>query len=208
MMPQSIGIQDQNQGPIDDVQKAEILASHIQQKIGITPILQIPFDINQAVIDHISIPGPTELAQPFTARELREAKKELKKNKAPGQDLIPYEFLTHLTQPPQASLLQVYNSTWTKGQYPSCWKHSILMPIHKPGKDPTTPSAYRPIALLSCIGKLMEHMVTKRISWHIDDQHLLQEEQCGFRPHRGTQDVLCQMEYHICDTYRHCQGAN
>ncbi|XP_045115986.1 uncharacterized protein LOC123507278 [Portunus trituberculatus] len=91
------------------------------------------------------------------------------------------------------------------GTYPTCWKPSVLVPIQKPGKDPTLPSAYRPIALLFCIGKLMERLVTTRLTWWLEEKHLLREEQCGFRPRRGTIGALSQMEFHISDTYRQRQ---
>lgn len=39
---------------------------------------------------------------------------------------------------------------------PKKWKHSRIVPILEPGKDPTEAKNYRPIALLSNIGKLLE----------------------------------------------------
>ena len=40
------------------------------------------------------------------------------------------------------------------------------------------------------------------LTWWLEDGHLLEEEQCGFRLSRGTLDVLAQLEYRICNTYR------
>ncbi|XP_045101460.1 uncharacterized protein LOC123498419 [Portunus trituberculatus] len=145
------------------------------------------------------------LAQPFKPHELSSALATLKPGKAPGLDKVPYDFIRHLTPPLRACLLQLYNSSWQSGQFPSTWKPAILIPIHKPGKDPTLPSAYRPISLLSCIGKLLERLVNTRLTWWLEANNKLAEEQCGFRPHRSTLDVLGQIEYHICDTYRQRQ---
>lgn len=203
--PISIRVQDQVQGQLDDYQKAEVLAGYYQLKIGLALTLQPPADLTHDINSSNSLPSPVEISQPFTTQELKVAQKTLKNNKAPGHDNIPYEFLNHLTPPLQASLLNIYNTSWSEGRYPTCWKHSILMPVPKPGKYPTTPSAYRPIALLSCVGKLMERLVTTRLTWYMEEKQLLQEEQCGFRPHRGTLDFWGQMEYHICDTYRQHQ---
>ncbi|XP_045127733.1 uncharacterized protein LOC123514149 [Portunus trituberculatus] len=69
----------------------------------------------------------------------------------------------------------------------------------------TLKPAYRPISLLSCIGKLLERLVNTRLTWWLEANNKLAEEQCGFRPHRSTLDVLGQIEYHICDTYRQRQ---
>ena len=51
----------------------------------------------------------------------------------------------------------------------------------------------------------MERMVATRLTWWLEEKRLLKEEQCGFRPCRSTMDVLAQLEYHICDTYRQRQ---
>ena len=196
---------DGAQAPLDDPQKAELLAHHYHQKIGIPPTLRPPPDLHHVISTSTASPGPPELERPFTPKELEEALTPLNTGKASGLDNIPYEFLTHLTPPLLDSLLHIYNTSWTTGTYPTCWKASVLIPIHKPGKDPTLPSAYRPIALLSCIGKLMERLVTTRLSWWLEEKHLLGEEQCGFRPRRSTLDVLSQMDFHISDTYRQRQ---
>jgi len=39
---------------------------------------------------------------------------------------------------------------------PKQWKESIIVPICKPGKDPSLAESYRPIALTSHVGKIME----------------------------------------------------
>ncbi|GFO04503.1 hypothetical protein PoB_003100800 [Plakobranchus ocellatus] len=52
-----------------------------------------------------------------------------------------------------------------RGPQPSLWRHSLILeggfevPIPKPGKDPSDPSNYRPIALTSCLFKTHERMV-------------------------------------------------
>lgn len=200
-----IPLTDGARSPLEDPQKAEALAHHYHQRIGVPPSLHPPADLHRAASIAIASPGIPNLAQPFTRQELDVALSKLKAGKAAGKDNIPYDFLTHLTSPIQDCLLLLYNSSWETRRYPNCWKPSVLIPIPKPGKDPTLPSSYRPIALLSCIGKLMERLVSTRLSWWLEEKLLLREEQCGFRPHRGTVDVLGQLEYHVCDTYRQHQ---
>lgn len=39
---------------------------------------------------------------------------------------------------------------------PAVWKHFLVIPIAKPGKDPSKATSYRPIALTCNMCKLME----------------------------------------------------
>lgn len=44
------------------------------------------------------------------------------------------------------------------------WKHAVIIPVRKRGKLAKTVDAYRPNALTSCVGKIMERMVND-IDW-------------------------------------------
>ena len=62
--------------------------------------------------------------------------------------------------------------------------------IHKPGKDPHKVTSYRPISLLSHIGKLFERILTSRLSNHIESLGLIALHQAGFRTGRATTDNI------------------
>jgi hypothetical protein len=62
-----------------------------------------------------------------------------------------------------------------------------VLPIPKPGKDPTQASSYSPISLLEALGKLFEKILLGRVLRDVNERGLLCEEQFGFRPkHRTT----------------------
>ncbi|GBP16356.1 LINE-1 reverse transcriptase homolog [Eumeta japonica] len=68
--------------------------------------------------------------------------------------------------------------------------------IPKPGKDDySRPKSYRPIRLLSVMGKTVERMLVCRIKWHIMPK--LQARQYGFIPQRRTEDSLYDLMTHI-----------
>lgn len=48
-----------------------------------------------------------------------------------------------------ASILKLYTKIWKEGKLPKAWKHSIIVPIVKPGKDRSEATSYRPIVLMS-----------------------------------------------------------
>ena len=75
--------------------------------------------------------------------------------------------MKHLPDASLLLLLNIFNKTWSSGNFPSDWRKAIVIPIPKPGKDPTNPTNYRPIALVSCICKTMERMINRRLVWHL-----------------------------------------
>lgn len=44
----------------------------------------------------------------------------------------------------------------------------MIIPIIKPGKDPSKPENYTPIARRSRIGKIMERMIMERLTYYLE----------------------------------------
>ena len=135
---------------------------------------------------------------PFKRSELDAVLKDLPSNKAAGADDVPFEFLSHLTGDLTNFLLRIYNCCWDLSFFPDQWKVAIVLPFLKPGKDPDLPISYRPISLLSTLGKVFERLVYNRLYWFLEHRNLLPEYQAGFRKQRSTQDQLVRLEHFIC----------
>ena len=71
---------------------------------------------------------------------------------------------------------------------------SYVVPIPKPGKDTSDPTNYRPIALTSCVCKVMERMVNNRLVWYLEINKIITPTQSGFRKGRSTTDQLVRLE--------------
>ena len=71
--------------------------------------------------------------------------------------------IRHLSDEHQSVVLALFNRIWLSHTFPDSWRIATVIPIRKPGKDPTNPSNYRPIALTSCLCKIMERMVCFRL---------------------------------------------
>ena len=74
-----------------------------------------------------------------------------------------------------------------------------------PGKDPTKPTNYRPIALTSCICKTMERMKNHRLVWYLESHKLITNVQCGFRSRCNTVDHLVRFEMYCREAFIHNQ---
>jgi hypothetical protein len=62
--------------------------------------------------------------------------------------------------------------------------------LPKPGKTWTSPEHFRPIALTSCVGKILERLFARRLYEVCERLQLLPEEQSGFRPGRDAQEQV------------------
>jgi hypothetical protein len=125
--------------------------------------------------------------------ELKRALWALKKNKAPGPDGVSNDMLKHLGPRARAALLDLINQSWSTSRVPGCFKHTHIAPVAKRGKPAGLIGSYRPIALMSCIAKLMEKMIARRLTYWLESNNLLSQEQAGFRTRRSTEDQVARI---------------
>ena len=116
---------------------------------------------------------------------------------APGKDNINFDMIRNLAPAAKEYLLQFYNHLWVNHLFPKAWKHAVVIPIAKPGKDPSNPNNYRPISLTSCLCKLLEKMVNYRLNWCLRKYKILSATQFGSQSARSTLDSLSHLENHI-----------
>ena len=70
---------------------------------------------------------------------------------SPGEDSIRYEMISHLSVTAKFFLLDTPNGLWISHTTPDSWHTSVVVPSHKPGRDPELPQTYRHIALTTCL---------------------------------------------------------
>ena len=71
---------------------------------------------------------------------------------------------------------------------PKSWKSAVVTMIPKKESNSNNLTEYRPISLLSCIGKLAERIIKNRLYVFLESNKLLSSVQSGFRNYRGTGD--------------------
>ncbi len=77
------------------------------------------------------------------------------------------------------------------------WKEAIVTVIFKKG-DRKQLSTYRPISLLSCLGKVMEKRVFIRLYTYLANHKLITPLQSGFTPGDSTVNQLIDIYDTIC----------
>nr|XP_027237025.1 uncharacterized protein LOC113828287 [Penaeus vannamei] len=127
------------------------------------------------------------MSLPPTFREFDAALKQMRHGKAAGPDNIPTEFLTHGGLVLKTRLHSLILKAWEEKQAPNDWKDALLVTIFKKG-DRRECGNYRGISLLSIAGKILARILLNRLQ--IVAEIILPESQCGFRPSRGTIDMI------------------
>jgi len=107
-------------------------------------------------------------------------------NSAPGADQICYKLLKHLLDESLRVLVRLVNRVWATGALPTSWRHSTVVPVHKPTKPAHLQSSHRPISLTSAVCKLMEKMIVSKLKWFLEYYKPLNMSQSGFKNRRRT----------------------
>ena len=71
--------------------------------------------------------------------------------------------------------------------FPCAWKRALAIPVPKAGGDLEEAGGYRPISLLSVLGKVVEYLVTKRLTFWLEAGQKLSKNQYGFRKQKGVE---------------------
>ena len=95
-----------------------------------------------------------------------------------------------------------FSCSWNKRPLPEVWNTAHLVPVLKKGKDKTNPSSYHPISLLSCVGKLMQRVITRRLSWFLETNNVFSPSQTGYRQHRSTEDQFALLTQDIENSFQ------
>ena len=134
----------------------------------------------------------------LTMKELKAALAGIvKASVSEGPDQISYRMLRELPDPYLEVLLRIYRECWNTGQVPAEWKEATVCPIPKKKKPKTDVGSYRPIALTSHVGKVMERMIKQRLQYFMERNRVVPECQAGFRKRRGVADHLVKLSAHI-----------
>ena len=86
----------------------------------------------------------------------------------------------------------LYNSSVSQHKFPNKWKKATVVPIQKAG-DRSKVTNLRPISLLPLPGKILERLIHKRLSGHLENEEFFCKNQHGFRKQHSTNHALFQL---------------
>ena len=108
-----------------------------------------------------------------------------------------------------AHLGRLFRATFHLHYYPEEWKVSDTVVLKKPGKtDYTVAKAWRPIALLGCMSKILSRCVADVLVYEAERLSLLANYQFGGRAGRTTTDSIHLVTKTIKDAWRRGDRAS
>ncbi|KAJ5340336.1 hypothetical protein N7541_009460 [Penicillium brevicompactum] len=136
--------------------------------------------------------APLELPwQTLTKLEIERSLKAAKATTAPGEDNLPTLVWKQLWEHLKHDITRIFNASLCLGYHPKRWRNAKIVVLRKPGKpDYSVPGAYRPIPLPNTLGKLLEAVIARRLSYLAEKHGLLPDTQFGGRPGRTTKQAL------------------
>jgi hypothetical protein len=139
-------------------------------------------DITDSTFDDASFQDPLTVDRIVEPQEVTSLLRTRRANRAPGSDSIPNDFLKAMEEPLAIAVAAITTACWKLGHYPKQFKHARTIVLRKPGKAAyDVPGAWRPIALLNTIGKLVEGLTANRLRDTAEEHGLLPATQMGAR---------------------------
>ena len=114
----------------------------------------------------------------ITKSEVSTALSRLKSDMAPGPDGISNRILKACSEKLVELLIPLFQACVTHSYHPRAFKIANTIALKKIGKgDYTTPKAYRPIALLNTLSKVIESIIGSKITYLAETHRLLPDTQ-------------------------------
>ena len=90
------------------------------------------------------------------------------------------------------------------GYHPKLWRKAIAVALKKPNKpDYSNPRAYRLITLLECLGKILERIIAKQLTFLARKYDLVPNNQFGGRSNSSTNDAILTFTNDIQTAWNH-----
>lgn len=154
-------------------------------------------------IPQCEYPEAADTVKPLTAEQILRNIKRLRPFKAPGPDGIPNAVLINCADLLIPHLQPIFQAVLDKGIYIDKWRVFDTVVLRKPGKPSySVPKAYRPVALLNTIPKLLAAIIAEDISYMAEKFDLLPSTHFGGRPGRNTSDQLQYIVSIIKDAWK------
>ena len=110
-----------------------------------------------------------------------------------SSNVLKDAFMVTITQ-----LVFIFNLSLSKAIFPNDWKKATIIPLFKGGNKKLV-SNYRPVSLLPLPGKILEKIVHRGLTYHLENNDLLSIKQGGFRKDFSTVKSILNLTEDLFD---------
>ena len=174
-----------------DQEKAEIFNEFFITQSRINDANKMPPNLPEPTYDRLRQIN-------ISATDVCDILKSLNVSKASGPDLVSPRLLKEGANQLCTPLSTFFNRLLISGQYPKAWKYADVTPVYKKG-DKQIPNNYRPISLLSVVGKTMERSVHKYVYNYCAQHRVFTPFQSGFIQGDSTTYQLINLYDTFCE---------
>ena len=127
---------------------------------------------------------------PVTPMEFKHALKAIKPTTAAGYDGLGRGHFDKLDDQWVHLVVRMYNTVLEKGDIPTSWMIAKVVFLPKVGKPLDRPKNWRPISVMPLLLRILDKIVTRRLTAVTTNSNWFLECQHGFRPNRSTITLL------------------
>ena len=136
----------------------------------------------------------------LSEQELFDAVNLLKSNKGNGVDDVSSNIIIKSIYHIKIPLLHIFSLSLEQGIFPDKLKVARVIPVLKSG-DATCVTNYRPISILPCFSKILEHIMYKRLYHFLDINNILYSKQFGFKNGHSTDQAIAHLVHDILKSF-------
>lgn len=111
-------------------------------------------------------------------------------NKPMGYDGIPVKFYKRFSEQITPHFTKVINSILENGEYPNSLKTALITPLYKQKGEKSNVRNYRPISVLSTSTKIIEKLISDKLTSRLEKHSIIMTQQHGYRRNRSTQSAI------------------
>lgn len=141
-------------------------------------LLSRHIEADDIALDCPTVPQRNVVWPPFTEEEVYSVTCQASST-SPRANEVPVS-ITRLAWPVLSErIIRLFQACFDKGKQPAVFKEAEVIILPTGGqRNQSLPKSYRPIALLPCLGKGLERLITKRLSYLEVTLHFLTDDQC------------------------------
>ena len=182
-----------------DEEKSKIFAERMANTFKESPGASSKFDQQnfEKVNDYINLKKYEQEYSPeektvklIKTKDVKKAISRLNSKKSLDHNNISNKLLKRISSRLHLVLTKLFNMFLTADFLPQDWLNSTIIMIGKKTDDKTNPKNWRPISITSCLMRLFERIMLKRLTKFLEAKNIIIESQSGFRKKRATIDNI------------------